>query len=76
MPAFLKDVRRPGRLIPFAHNDAAAAERKLTAARQEKCQWLHAADHEGVFSMSGDMSPLDELVKLKETNKRLAHLSG
>jgi glycine C-acetyltransferase len=55
------------RLIPFGHNDAAAAERKLAAARQKNAAGCLFLITEGVFSMSGDMSPLDELVKLKET---------
>ncbi len=55
------------RLIPFAHNDAAGAERKLAAASQKKTNGCKLLITEGVFSMSGDMSPLDELVKLKET---------
>ena len=55
------------RLIPFGHNDAAAAERKLAAARQKNATGCLFLITEGVFSMSGDMSPLDELVKLKET---------
>ena len=55
------------RLIPFGHNDAAAAERKLASARQKNANGCLFLITEGVFSMSGDMSPLDELVKLKET---------
>jgi len=55
------------RLIPFGHNDAAAADRKLAAARQKNANGCLLLITEGVFSMSGDMSPLDELVKLKET---------
>ncbi|MGP7986506.1 MAG: aminotransferase class I/II-fold pyridoxal phosphate-dependent enzyme, partial [Desulfobaccales bacterium] len=55
------------RLIPFAHNDAAGAERKLAAASQKNTNGCKLLITEGVFSMSGDMSPLDELVKLKET---------
>ena len=55
------------RLIPFGHNDAAAAERKLASARQKNATGCLFLITEGVFSMSGDMSPLDELVKLKET---------
>ena len=59
------------RLIPFGHNDAAAAERKLAAARQKNGNGCMLLITEGVFSMSGDMSPLDELVKLKETYEDL-----
>jgi glycine C-acetyltransferase len=55
------------RLIPFAHNDAAGAERKLAAASQKNANGCKLLITEGVFSMSGDMAPLDELVKLKET---------
>jgi 8-amino-7-oxononanoate synthase len=55
------------RLIPFAHNDAAAAERKLAAALQKNANGCQLLITEGVFSMSGDMSPLDELVRLKDT---------
>src|SRR5512135_877110 len=59
------------RLIPFAHNDAAAAERKLAAAVQKNPDGVRLLITEGVFSMSGDMAPLDELVKLKETYPEL-----
>lgn len=59
------------RLVPFGHNDAAAAERKLAAARQKNAAGCLFLITEGVFSMSGDMSPLDELVKLKETYQDL-----
>ena len=59
------------RLIPFGHNDAAAAERKLASARQKNATGCLFLITEGVFSMSGDMSPLDELVTLKETYQDL-----
>jgi len=54
------------RLIPFAHNDASAAARKLAAARQKNANGCVLLITEGVFSMSGDLSPLDELVALKK----------
>jgi len=59
------------RLIPFAHNDPVAAERKLAAARQKNANGCLLLITEGVFSMSGDMAPLDELVKLKKAYQDL-----
>ncbi len=64
------------RLIPFAHNDAAAAARKLAAARQKNANGCLFLVTEGVFSMSGDLAPLDELVALEEEPSRPAGLSG
>jgi glycine C-acetyltransferase len=58
-------------LIPFAHNDPIAAERKLAAARQKNANGCLLLITEGVFSMSGDMAPLNELVKLKEVYQDL-----
>lgn len=55
------------RLVPFPHNDAGAAARKLAAARQKNPNGCLMLITEGVFSMSGDVSPLDELVELKKT---------
>ncbi|MDI6854955.1 MAG: pyridoxal phosphate-dependent aminotransferase family protein [Deltaproteobacteria bacterium] len=53
-------------IIPFAHNDVSSAARKLAAARQKNPQGLPLLITEGVFSMSGDVSPLADLVRLKE----------
>jgi 8-amino-7-oxononanoate synthase len=55
------------RLIPFAHNNAQAAARKLAAAYQKKPDGCQLLITEGVFSMSGDLAPLDELAALKKT---------
>ncbi|MEW6659009.1 MAG: pyridoxal phosphate-dependent aminotransferase family protein [Thermodesulfobacteriota bacterium] len=54
------------RLIPFAHNDVEDAAKKLASIREKKSQSLMLLITEGVFSMSGDMAPLPELVRLKE----------
>jgi glycine C-acetyltransferase len=54
------------RLIPFAHNDVEDAAKKLASIREKNSQSLVLLITEGVFSMSGDMSPLPELVRLKE----------
>ncbi len=55
------------RLIPFAHNDPQAAAEKIVAARQKNSDGVIILITEGVFSMSGDVCPLPDLVALKET---------
>ncbi len=59
------------RLIPFAHNDAAAAARKLAASREKNHNGCLLLITEGVFSMSGDVAPLPALVQLKKTHPDL-----
>jgi 8-amino-7-oxononanoate synthase len=59
------------RLVPFAHNNAQAAARKLAAAGQKKPDGCLFLITEGVFSMSGDLAPLDELVALKKAHPDL-----
>lgn len=53
------------RLIPFTHNDVEAASQKLASLRQRNTESLVLLITEGVFSMSGDLPPLPELVQLK-----------
>lgn len=54
------------RLVPFAHNDVEAVAQKLASIREKTPQAMVLLITEGVFSMSGDLSPLPELVQLKE----------
>jgi len=54
------------RLVPFTHNDVEAVGQKLATLRQKNHQGLVLLITEGVFSMSGDLSPLPELVELKK----------
>jgi 8-amino-7-oxononanoate synthase len=54
------------RIFPFAHNNSQAAAEKITAAREKKADGLLLLVTEGVFSMSGDVCPLPDLVALKE----------
>lgn len=54
------------RLVPFAHNDPQAAADKIIASRQKHPEGVTVLITEGVFSMSGDVCPLPELVALKK----------
>lgn len=51
------------RRIPFPHNDAVALERLLSAERARHERALVVV--EGVYSMDGDIAPLDRLVDVK-----------
>lgn len=56
-----------GRLIPFLHNDVEDAARKIAGAQEKRpAGSLMMLLTEGVFSMSGDLAPLPELVRLKD----------
>lgn len=54
------------RITYFAHNDAAEAHRRLASAMEKYPEASAFLITEGVFSMSGDVAVLDQLVKLKE----------
>ncbi|MEJ2069973.1 MAG: pyridoxal phosphate-dependent aminotransferase family protein [Syntrophobacterales bacterium] len=54
------------RLVPFAHNNPQAAAEKIAAARQKNADGILILITEGVFSMSGDICPLPDLVALKD----------
>jgi len=54
------------RLIPFAHNDARVASQKIASAREKNPPGVMILITEGIFSMSGDLSALPELVQLKK----------
>jgi glycine C-acetyltransferase len=61
-----------GRLIPFLHNDVTDAARKIASAREKKpADSMMMLLTEGVFSMSGDLAPLPELVRLKDDHPDL-----
>lgn len=55
-----------GRVIPFDHNSAADAAKKLAAAREKRPEACLFMITEGVFSMSGDVGNISELVALKK----------
>ena len=51
-----------GRSYKFRHNDMADLEKKLANAPEDKGKLIVV---DGVFSMEGDVAPLDEIVRLK-----------
>jgi len=51
-----------GRNYKFRHNDMADLEKKLSNAPENKGRLIVV---DGVFSMEGDLAPLDEIVRLK-----------
>lgn len=56
-----------GRLIPFAHNDVADASHKIAhAVGKRTAGSLMMLLTEGIFSMSGDLAPLPDLLRLKD----------
>lgn len=58
-----------GRMLRYAHNDMQDLERVLTAAPEDAGKLLIT---DGVFSMSGEVAPLPEIVSLcEETNTRI-----
>ncbi len=54
------------RLVTFAHNNALAASRKLARLSDKPCSGVKMIVTEGIFSMSGDIAALPELVRLKK----------
>ncbi len=59
------------RLATFPHNDAGAAAAKLAELAAKPAAGVTMLVTEGVFSMSGDVAVLPELVRLKETYPNL-----
>ncbi len=53
------------KLRTFAHNDISSARAKLDRARKDSPQAMVMLVTEGVFSMSGDLGRVDQLVELK-----------
>ena len=53
------------RLATFAHNDALSASKKLAELSKKPCTGVTMLVTEGIFSMSGDVVTLPELVNLK-----------
>lgn len=54
------------KVIPFRHNDKASAREKILGAKKRYAEAELVLITEGVFSMSGDVSNLTELVELRE----------
>ena len=54
---------------PFAHNDVEELDRLLTQLRPHARRVLIAV--EGVYSMDGDIAPLDEIIEIKKKHKTL-----
>ncbi len=54
------------KIIPFEHNDAQSAMERLENAKRKFPDSTFFLVFEGVYSMSGDICALDELVKIKE----------
>lgn len=70
--SFCDGIKMSGvQAIRFHHNDIAMLERKLQANQPKENRDIFIAV-EGVYSMDGDMAPLDKLVELK--NKYGAYL--
>lgn len=59
-----------GRLLTFRHNQPDSARAKLEGAQEKQPEACFLVT-EGVFSMSGDVAPLPELLALKKTHPNL-----
>jgi 8-amino-7-oxononanoate synthase len=53
-------------VVPFRHNDMADLAAKLTSGRSNAARCLIATD--GVFSMDGDLAPLDQISALAQAH--------
>ncbi len=67
------------KLVRFAHNDAAALEKRLEQSAETACRKLIIT--ESVFSMDGDIAPLTEMAALAEKHEAMlmvdeAHACG